>query len=491
MWFRIVSCASFLLFLVACAARPPEPPTVEVPRRSIAEERFHRALSLELQQKEQEALLLYKQVMEEIPSSRLAAKAAFRAAKIYWRRGYAGRALELLNRAVKTAGPQDPLYHESYLLMAEILYREGHRERAQSYLEEVNPALVSPEEYEALKKALAPPPPPGVAPKEYNVVLFVGETKMLEKEWVQVKRGVDLAFEGSGVEVVEVASPSELESLEGPFLGVVGPLLVKNLPPVLDWASREGVPVVTPFPVAPGLTSKSPLLFRTSLPLDQETSFMAGFLRSQLGVKELAIFYPSTPYGKVMSRLMSEEIQAVGGEVTLLRSYPPNVRDFSPYALELKEWEEEDVLPQALYVPDSWRRVVLLVPQLVFHEVKGISLAGTALWDDSRLVREGGGYVEYSVFPDTFTSHSPYLPVLEFYYRFKLAYSVDPTPLAAQAYDAARALLARLEGKDGLIPLEEVSFLGVTGIAGFTPRGEPVRVPFLLVVEGSTIRQMN
>ncbi len=491
MWFRIVGCVSLLL-LAACAMRPPAPPPAAVPQKSVAERKFHQARSLELQHREQDALLLYRQVMEEVPSSRLAAKAAVGAGRIYWKRGYKKKALELLERVVKTVSSRDPLYHEAYLLMAKISYREGDKEKARGYLEKVSPALVSPEEYDALKEALAPPPVPQMVPeKRYRVVLFMGESKVLERELVRVKMGVELAFKDSRVEVVEVTSPLELQTLEGPFLGVIGPLLVRNFSPVIDWAQGKEVPVVTPFPVAPGLTSKSPLLFRTSLPLDQEALFMARFLRFQLSVKELAIFYPGTPYGKVMSRLMAREFKAVGGEVSLLRSYPPNIRDFSPYAKELREWEEEGFLPQALYVPDSWKRVVLLVPQLVFHEVKGISLAGTALWDDPRLVREGGGYVEYSVFPDTFTPNTPYLPALEFYYRFKLAYGVDPTPLAAQAYDAARALLARLEGRDKPVPLDGVSFLGVTGITGFTSQGEPLRMPFLLMVEGGTIRQMN
>ncbi len=473
---------------------PPPPPPGRVARKSVVEEEFQRARALEGQGREREALLLYRKVMEEVPSARLGFKAAFRAAGIYWKRGYGEKALELLHRVVEEVGSRDPLYHDSCLLMAKILYRQGREEEARAYLEKVNPALVSPQEYEALERALIPPPTPkeAVAPrKKYKVLLFLEESPLLKGEQIQVERGVKLALEGTGVEVEEVSSPQELDSLEGAFLGVVGPLLVRQLSPVLDWAMTRELPVVTPFPVAPGLTAKYPHLFRTSLPLDQEASFMAGFLRRELKVKELALFYPDTPYGRVMSRLLSQEFQQVGGEVSLLRSYPSDTKDFSSYAAELEEWERAGVLPQALYVPDSWRRVVLLVPQLVYHNVKGISLAGSALWDDPRLVREGGGYVEYAVFPDTFTPNSPYLPVLEFYYRFKLAFGVDPTPLAAQAYDAARALLARI-GKEGkLMPLDEVSFLGVTGMTGFTPQGDPTRMPFLLVVEGGAIRQMN
>ena len=100
-------------------------------------------------------------------------------------------------------------------------------------------------------------------------------------------------------------------------------------------------------------------------------------------------------------------------------------------------------------------------------------------------------YVEYALFTDTFTSGSSYLPVLEFYYSYKMAYGVNPTPLAAQAYDAAKALLASRGKEKGLRPLGSVRFLGVTGMVGFDEKGDPLRVPALLMVEGGKIRQIN
>ena len=491
MWFRIAGSVSLLLFLVACAMAPPPSPPVEVAGKKAVQDEFKRAQVLETQGKEREALILYRDVLEKEPSTSLGARAAFRAAGIYWKRGYWEKALELLHKAAQWVGPGDPLYHRSYLLMARILFQQGDMEKARSYLDEVNPSMVPGEEYRSLKEALEVVPPKAPKAAKYEVILVVEHHPLLKIEEDQMEKGVALALEGSGVELEVVSSPSDWDSLEGEFLGVVGPLLAKSLPPVLEKARERNLPVVTPFPVVPGWAGRDPLLFRTSLPLDQEVSFMAGFLRKEMSVDTLAIFYPSTPYGRVMARLMNEEFQALGGRVELVESYPSDTKDFSAYASELKEREDQGRLPQALFVPDSWRRVVLLVPQLVYHDVKGISLAGTALWDDPRLVGDGGGYVEYAVFPDTYTANSPYLPVLEFYYRFLLTYGMEPTPLAAQAYDAVRALLARMSQGDGLIPLGDVSFLGVTGMTGFDSQGDPVRMPFLLVVEGGTIRQMN
>ncbi len=490
MWFRIGICLSLLGLIWACAQRPSVPPVEVTPTTVRLEREMQKAQELEAKGEEQEALFVYKGIWEEAPLSfPLALEARLKAAGIYEKRGYLDKAQELLEFIVRRTGSHQAVYHKAQLLLARICYQKGDRRGALSHLKKVDPSLVPSRDYQELEALLTFPPP--FLGTRYYIVLATGETQGLEREVSQVRRGVELALEGSEVRLVEVASPDELEGLGGTVLGVVGPLLFKDLDGVLAWAQDKNVPLVTPAFVRPDVVSQSPLFFRTSMPLDQEVAYIAGFLASKLKIHNMAIFYPDNPYGRVMFGLMEDSFTKKGGEVDLKRSYPPDMQDFTPLASELARWKEAHVLPQALYVPDIWKRVVLLAPQLLFHDVRGITLVGTSLWDTPRLVREGKGYIEYALFTDTFASGSPYLPVLEFYYRYKMAYGVDPTPLAAQAYDAARALLASRGEDKGLKPLSNVRFLGVTGMVGFDERGDPLRVPALLMVEGGKIQQIN
>lgn len=485
MWFRIAISLSLLSLLWACVQRPPTPPVEVTPATVRLQREMQEARELEAKGKEQDALLIYNKILKEAPLSPLSFDARLEAAQIYEKRGYLDKSRELLEFIVNRTGPRQAIYHKAHFLLARIWYQKANREKALSHLKLVDPSFVSPQEYQKLKALLTP------VVAHYYLVLATGETQGLKKETSQVKRGVELALKDSKVRLVKVASPDDLEGLKGTPLGVVGPLLLRDLDGFLTWASEKGVPVISPSFVRPNLVSQSPLLFRTSMPLDQEVGYMAWFLASQFKIHDLAIFYPDNPYGRVTSKLMEDAFAKRGGEIDMKRSYPTDMRDFSPLASELAQWKVAHVLPQALYVPDIWKRVVLLAPQLVFHNVRGITLVGTALWNTPRLTKYGKDYVEYSILTDTFTPGSSYLPVLEFYYRYKMAYGVDPTPLAAQAYDAARALLASRGAEKGLKPLGSVRFLGVTGMVGFDKKGDPLRVPALLMVEGGKIQQIN
>jgi len=483
-WFRVGIFLSLLGLLWACAKRPPTPPLEVTPATARWEREMQKARELEAKGKDQDALLIYNRILKEAPLSPVALDARLEAAQIYEKRGYLDKAQELLEFIVSRTGPQQAVYHKAHLMLARIWYNKANREKALLHFKLVNPSFVASQDYEKLKSLLAPPP-------SYYLVLAKGEAHGLEEEVSQVKRGIELALEGSGVRLVEAASPDELEGLKGTPLGVVGPLLFRDLDRFLTWANRKGVPLISPSFVRPDLTSQSPLLFRTSMPLDHEVAYMAWFLASQLKIHNLAIFYPDSPYGRVTSKLMEDAFTKRGGEIDMERSYPTDTVDFTPLASELANWKKAHVLPQALYVPDTWKRVVLLAPQLVFHNVRGITLVGTALWNNPRLAKNGKGYLDYAIFADTFTLGSSYLPVLEFYYRYKMTYGRDPTPLAAQAYDAAKALLASRDKEKGLTPLGSVRFLGVTGMVGFDEKGDPLRVPALLMVEGGRIRQIN
>ena|GEM_PF-1515915 len=496
MWCRTLSCVSILLLLSSCVFQKPEhPPPIPIPQ--TAQEEMEKAKLLEERGEEQEALTIYKDLYHRFPHDPLALEARFDAAIIFWRRGYLEEALDLVKKVNRKADPDTPLYHQAQLLTSWIYYEKGDTERALQYLSRIDPSKVPRESYNRLKNALTlQAVPPQLSPTKYQVILFTGESTATEKMERQMERGLNVALKDSGIKLLKLSSLEELNNVEAKdVLGIVGPLNIKSLPELLSWAQEKEIPVIAPSLITPHLAAKSPVLFRTSLPLEQEASYMATFLSKKLKVSELGILYPNTPYGRIMYNLIAESFPKEGGLVTIVKSYPPQTTDFSPYAQELKEWKKAGVLPQALYIPDSWKRVVLLIPQLVFRDVKGISLAGASLWDNPKLPKEGGDYVEYSIFTDSFNKHSSYLPVLEFCLKYRMRYGKDPSPLEAQVYDAGKALLASVKeiskGKSKIKALANSKFIGVTGITGFDTAGEPHRTPFLFTVERGTIHQLN
>lgn len=481
-----------VLTLSSCAHPPARPPMASM--EELAGERFEEALQLEEGGETGEALREFNEIILRYPRTSYALKARWRAARLYWQRGYIEKALEYLEFILRRVNKDDILYHESHLLISAIEVERGRRDVALKHIELVNPSKISEKElYNKLLSELKPFIVSPVMPI-YKIGIVMQKDEGLEKIAEEVRRGAELALKGKGIELITLGSWEEVNSCPS-LIGIIGPLLSTETEMALKAVEKKGYPLVIPFSISPRLCRKSPLLFRTSFPLDQEVQFTARYIVEELRAKDVGILYPDTPYGNLMSKMMSSELEKFGSETAYNRGYPSKIRDFTSLATDLKAQIKEHLLPQALYIPDSWRRVVLLVPQLAFHEIRGITLVGCTLWDNPNLVREAKDYVEYSLFPDTFNPGSSYLPILEFYYRYRLLFGNEPGRVAAQAYDAAQALAAIVpEVAAGSRPeeaLAKAKFLGITGATSFNEDGEPIRTPLLLMVEWGKISQIN
>jgi hypothetical protein len=115
---------------------------------------------------------------------------------------------------------------------------------------------------------------------------------------------------------------------------------------------------------------------------------------------------------------------------------------------------------------------------------------GISLWALATNPHGGEDDKTQVLFSNTFSKESLYLPVQEFIMGYLKKYGTYPSPLAAQAYDAAMSLaLWYKSGKNR--PLSQIRFIGVTGLAGFSDTGKPLRKPFLLQIRQSGIVQLN
>jgi len=81
-----------------------------------------------------------------------------------------------------------------------------------------------------------------------------------------------------------------------------------------------------------------------------------------------------------------------------------------------KEKEEPEPIIdfQAIFIPDSFEKVGLIAPQLLFHDVAGVLLLGTNLWHSDELIHMARGYVQGAIVPDGFFLNSPSPRVRDF-----------------------------------------------------------------------------
>ncbi len=233
-----------------------------------------------------------------------------------------------------------------------------------------------------------------------------------------------------------------------------------------------------------------------------------------LGKRLFSILHPRNNYGTALARSFAAEVERLGGTVVSKVSYRPGVLDFSAELVEIfgieeterkegrrtiKEYETTLEI-DALYIPEYYRSVSLIVPYIEYYNIKDVQLLGSNGWNTTKLIELNGKSVLGAVFADGFFAGSGRPDTVRFVDRFRRAYGRTPGVLEAQAYDAAVVLLAVLGENDfkwiewravrnGIRETRDIS--GASGTLSFDETGDTLKSPFLLAIEGRRIVEVE
>ena len=144
-----------------------------------------------------------------------------------------------------------------------------------------------------------------------------------------------------------------------------------------------------------------------------------------------------------------------------------------------------------LFIPDAPKAAALILPQLAYHDIRDIYLAGTNLWHSSQLIEQAGNYAQNAVMVDGYFKESSSPLVQRFVQAYQQIYGNEPGIMEAFAFDTA-ALMIRLLSRpamplrhimrDAILQAFEVD--GVTGPLAFSQDGESVKHLSLLRIKG-------
>ncbi len=302
-------------------------------------------------------------------------------------------------------------------------------------------------------------------------------------------------------------------------MAVIGPLSSRTAVAVAERAQGLNVPIIT-LTQREGISETGDMAFRNFLTPSKEVKRLLNPEIFETGIKRFAILYPDNSYGRFFMNLFWDRLGEIGGTVTAVESYDPDTTDFGdqikkmtglyyprPYSLVRKldemrtpEEEESRLYPEepepiiefdAIFIPDNFQRVAMIAPQLVYHDVLGVLLMGTSLWQSPELVETAGDYVQGSIFPSGFFENSEESCVSDFAEEYFGAFNTVPGILAATGYDtitllkhmmAVKGVRTRGELKDALLECRD--FPGLTGNVVFDPEGEVEKEPLLLTISG-------
>lgn len=302
-----------------------------------------------------------------------------------------------------------------------------------------------------------------------------------------------------------VAALTELSSKD--IVAAIGPLLTKEAEALVPSLEKLKIPVITPAASGEGIGTLSPWLFRNALTNSIQATAAAQFALG-LKLKKFVVIHPDDAYGRDLARLFAKELEQKA-EILATIAYPPDVKDFGPYVRKIIETDfrsrriiipEDDLerkklfneyIPSfdALYLPGHAEKVGLLIPQLAFYNIKGITMIGSNNWHTPDLIERADRYAEGAVFIDGFFPESadPLIkPVIEAY---RSAYQEEPDILAAQAYDAAMMVLSLLKEhkdtpqaiRDGLLAMKD--YPGISGTITFPGNGEALKKLFIITIQ--------
>jgi branched-chain amino acid transport system substrate-binding protein len=314
---------------------------------------------------------------------------------------------------------------------------------------------------------------------------------------------------------------AEMETLakEDHVIGVMGPLTSKASLAAAQAAEKLGVPIMT-LTQREGITNEGKMVFRNFLVPSKEIQKIISTAVDDLDLKRFAILYPDNSYGRFFMNRFWDELEKAGATVTAVESYKPDQTDFgdqirkmtglyyprpaslvkklremkTPYELET-EIEPEGPQPiidfDAVFIPDTYQRVVMIAPQLMYYDVTDVQLIGTSLWQSQKLIEMAGKYVQGAIFPSGFFRGLDDPQVREFVRRYKDIFASEPGILAATGYDTAgifKAVMAdfyirtRRDLRKALLSIRHYD--GVTGTISFDTEGEVEKEPLMLTITG-------
>jgi branched-chain amino acid transport system substrate-binding protein len=321
-------------------------------------------------------------------------------------------------------------------------------------------------------------------------------------------------------------------------LVTIGPLISKVAEGVVEKAQELGMPIIT-LSQSDDITKKGEMVFQNCLNPEDQLRSLVNKVMGEMGLKRFAIFYPANSYGKYFMNKLWDKVESNEGVITAVESYDPKSTDFAgeikkmvglfyprpeptieeeeeekeedKEQLEQKmeepegEWEvkveeqdlEEEPEPivdfDAVFIPDSYERAGLIASQLAYHDVLGVTLLGTNLWNSPKLIDIAGRYVHGAIFPSGFFSGSGYIGVDSFVDQYRTSFGQEPQFLAAIGYDTIRVVKEILKEKGNNIKTREnfrsalagnKYFDSVTGPMVFDEERRAKRDPLLLTISG-------
>lgn len=295
-------------------------------------------------------------------------------------------------------------------------------------------------------------------------------------------------------------------------VAIIGPLGSDEAQVAAAEAQRLKIPILT-LAQKEGLTGVGNYVFRNFLTGSQQVKSLVKYAIQDLQLRQFAVLYPDDGYAPEMVKLFHQEVMRLNGNIVWSEGYKIDEINFSDKIRKLTDMAEtsrkDGDLPgqpeqrtfsfEAIFIPDSYRVLKMIVPQLVNYDVQGVRLLGLNGWNSEALLStEEPGNLEGAVFTDGFFAESIYPEAIDFVDAFYAAYGREPDVMEAEVFDTVGMAVkvvkenrgyTRDQFRDRLLLIS--AYPGATGRTSFAGQRDAEKEAFILTVQNGKIIQIK
>lgn len=254
------------------------------------------------------------------------------------------------------------------------------------------------------------------------------------------------------------------------------------------------------------------------------------------------VIYPTEEYGETMRKVFEDEVRSFGGHIVESIPYERTQTDFRKQIVQIGGMADDRLKARiqrhikrgtqprplndkgiksrplvegglyaddevealkvtlelnydAIFIPGSFDKVRLIVPQLAFYNIENVLLMGGNGWNSRELVDAARNYLKNVLFVDGFYADSRNKRTVQFVDMFLSTFGQNPTIHSAQSYDTANIFMKLIMEKafNRLDVLEKLrvlkDFPGVSGDTSMLPSGDSLKSLVRLTVKEGDIAE--
>lgn len=258
----------------------------------------------------------------------------------------------------------------------------------------------------------------------------------------------------------EGARAAAEEAVQGGAEIIIGPLFAKEVQTVTPVARKANVPVIA-FSSDKSVAGNGTYLL--SFLAGQDVPRIVAYAASQ-GKRNFAALVPEGAYGKIVEAAFRDAVQASGGRVIAVHSFPINANGMLDPVKKIAEAAKTSAQAgaplDALFVPAGQDALPIIAPLLPYNDIdtRQVKLLGSSDWDFQNVGREAALMGGWFAAPDP-------RGWTDFSQRYAKTYGGVPPRIASLSYDAV-SLAVSLSGNPQGQRFTEANLTRVSGFSG-------------------------